>query len=508
MSEEKTQVSEHPRKTPSGDYTQVRAHPRRINRRKMSEEEKVEYARARQEVAQAWRDIARSETDDTDIVLVDKFEDLNTQHQMLSLAIMSDVPVLLHGPTATGKTTVLKSIAESIGFGLAKFFPHRYEANDMAGLPATVDFVDEEGKKDWELRHMAVQWAKQVAGGNHIVLIDEVLRADERVQGALMGMIDDHGLPEAGIQFGPGVRLVGATNPTTYDAGSYDIIPPLQRRFLNIGWPADIEGMKTFVDHNYWEVFDGLIQPPNQEEFIAGYHKWRSLTSGFINSAGRIHLHNEPSEEQAASQKKNAEMNDLDPGMGWPNMDNWKKVWRMLAVADHVGATEDTYIQILNCALGEGTAQEFWTYQRNLDLPNIDAIIADPSSFKGVEREDQAFIVANQLTDRLRDGGDGKTLSAVFDILDKINESHMDIAIPKQQMLTEWFMTDRAEGGQRFADAPPDFMKKLLERADKYMDSLDSAGLGFMSKNKKEQSEEEQLMNYSFGVDEKIRYGN
>lgn len=512
MSEEKiSQVSPHARETPSGNVTQVKAHSRRIfNKRKMTEEEKAEYARQRADIAQAWRDIAPSETEDTDLMATEDFQDLNTQNQMLAVAVMSGVPPLLHGATATGKTTALSTLADSIGFGLLKFFPHRYEANDMAGLPATVDEMNEEGKKEWALRHFPVQWAKQAAGGNYIVLIDELLRANEQVQGAIMGMLDDHGLPEAGIKFGPGVRFVAATNPTTYDAGSYDIIPPLQRRFFNMGWPADIDGMKDFVDHNYWEVFDGLIPPPSKEEFVLGYHKWRSLTSGFINANGRVHLHNEPTEEQAASQKKNAEMNDLDPGLGWPNMDAWKKVWRMLSVADHVGASDDTYIQILNCALGEGTASEFWTYQSNLDLPNINEIIADPSSFKGVEREDQAFIVANQLTDRLRDGGNGKDFAAVFEIMDKIEKTHMDIAIPKQQMLCEWFMRDQAEGTGRFADAPPDMVKRIMERADDYMEELSGAGLGFMNKNKNkgksgEEKEQEEFLNYSFDPDEDIR---
>jgi hypothetical protein len=264
--------------------------------------------------------------------------------------------------------------------------------------------------------------------------------------------------------------------------------------------------MENFINHNYWEVFDGTIDPPSQQEFMAGYQNWRSITSGFINGAGRSHIHNEPSEDQASEQKKNADMSDYDPGLGWPNMDNWKKVWRMLAVADQVGATDEARIQILNCALGVGTATEFWTYQKNLNLPNIREILEDPSKFKGGLAQDQAFIVANQLTDRVRNGGDGKTLAAAFEILDKIEKEHFDIAIPKQQMLCGWYVSDIAEGGQRYGDAPSDLMKTMMERADEYMVPMAESGLGFMNKgrSKNEDGDMHQLLNYDFDKDESL----
>ncbi len=426
-------------------------------------------------VAAGWDAIGKNVTDDALWEPVTCFADMPTHIQMLSLCLMGNVNVMLHGGTATGKTVTLKALAEIICFDLVKIFPHRYEANDMAGFPAVVGVSGEE-----QLRHMPHVWAKRTAESFTVVFVDEVSRADPRVQGAVMGFLDDNGLPEAGLYFGDGTRFVAAMNPAGYDAGSYDVVPPLLRRFLNVGWPADLDGMAKFVEGNKWVVFDSEIVPPKVEDFVAGYHRWRRITSDFVEAKGKKHLHRELSGEDT---QKSVVGGGLDPGFGWPNMDSWKQVWRLLSMADHVGCSEETKENLVYCALGQGTGREFWSYQLSKDLPNIKLLLENPENFVVPQRDDQVHSVVEGVMEHLMDFPTGETLEQVVVLFTgMLNEQH-DIVLPQLKKITQMYFADLSGGNPKnFVDVTPAVAQTLLVNSERYMESFRGAGIGgFMS---------------------------
>jgi hypothetical protein len=66
---------------------------------------------------------------------------------------------------------------------------------------------------------------------------------------------------------------------------------------------------------------------------------------------------------------------------------------RLLAAADAAKAGEEVVAALLSGCVGDGAGLEFLAWRRDLDLPDPEAVLAAPDSFKVPERGDQAFAV-------------------------------------------------------------------------------------------------------------------
>src|SRR5262249_18051492 len=80
-----------------------------------------------------------------------------------------------------------------------------------------------------------------------------------------------------------------------------------------------------------------------------------------------------------------------ESGRGWPSPRSWEAVAALLAACEGAGASEDARAALVAGAVGEGAALEFLSWLEHLDLPDPEAVLADPESFELPERSDRAF---------------------------------------------------------------------------------------------------------------------
>ena len=93
-------------------------------------------------------------------------------------------------------------------------------------------------------------------------------------------------------------------------------------------------------------------------------------------------------------------------GRGWPSPRTWEMAARLMAAGNAAGATQDARSALIRGAVGDGAGIEFLAWLVEMDLPDPEVVLADPTAFRLPERGDRAYAalaaiasaVAGQLT--------------------------------------------------------------------------------------------------------------
>lgn len=278
-------------------------------------------------------------------------------------AIASAVPVLIWGPPGVGKTAAVLTLGRRLGLPVEVVIASIREPTDFAGLPVV---------HDGEVRFAPPNWARRLAAaGKGILFLDEVSTAPPAVQAALLRVVLDRVVGD--LPLPPGVAIVAAANPPELAAGGWELSPPLANRFVHLQWRLDAgEWAENFP--NYWG------DPPAVPGLDpAVWARARAMVAGFIRS--RPHL--------LLQLPKGTEAQ----GRAWPSPRSWDAASRALAAVLQRGGQVEDAAALVAGAVGEGPGLEFIAWARELDLPDPEALLRNPASFKLPRRGDQAYAV-------------------------------------------------------------------------------------------------------------------
>jgi hypothetical protein len=84
-------------------------------------------------------------------------------------------------------------------------------------------------------------------------------------------------------------------------------------------------------------------------------------------------------------------------GQAWPSPRTWDYFSRLLAEWKCSAAKDDDLIAMAAGCLGDGVAREFVIWHRELDLPDPEELIANPSAYRHPNRGDQAYAVLSAI---------------------------------------------------------------------------------------------------------------
>lgn len=273
------------------------------------------------------------------------------------------VPVLVWGPPGVGKTAGIMALGRRLGVPVEVVVASIREPADFLGLPVVVG---------QEVRFAPPAWAQRLAStGRGILFLDEISTAPPAVQAALLRVVLDRVVGD--LELPKGVYIIAAANPPEWAAGGWDLSPPLANRFVHLDWEVDaVEWAASFSA--YWG------EPPALPNIDAGqWGKARAMVAAFIHRRPGLLLQVPKSTEQQ--------------GKAWPSPRTWDYASRILAAVWQAGgAVEDVAIGIAG-AVGHGVAMEFLAWAKEADLPDPEAVLADPDKFQLPERGDRSYAI-------------------------------------------------------------------------------------------------------------------
>jgi hypothetical protein len=237
------------------------------------------------------------------------------------------------------------------------------EPSDFAGLPIVVG----DG-----VRFAPPMWARRLADAGHgLLFLDELSTAPPAVQAALLRVVLERAVGD--LTLPDEVAVVAAANPPEQAADGWDLSAPLANRLCHLSWRAEPRAVADGLAGG-WAAPEVPLLPDGwqAEELLA-----RGLVAAFLHA--RPALACAPPSDPASA------------GRGWPSPRTWEMTARLMAAGNAAGTSQDARSELIRGAVGDGAGVEFLAWLVEMDLPDPEAVLADPGSFRLPERGDRAY---------------------------------------------------------------------------------------------------------------------
>jgi hypothetical protein len=343
----------------------------------------------------------------------------------LGLCLAANVPVVLWGAPGQGKTSVIAQLARDQGLHLETVIASIREPSDFAGLPV----VEAHGGA---VTLAPPRWARQVAqAGTGVVFFDEMSTAPPSVQAAMLRVAVDRVVGD--LPLPAGTRIVAAANPPGGVTEGWDLTPPLANRFCHLEWSLPAATVREGFSFG-WPAVPDPAGDGFAAAFPARFSEAKRLVGAFLG--GRPELATRVPESAA------------DAGFAFPTPRSWETAARLYAAALAARAPGPVATMLLAGAVGSIAAGEFAAYAAALDLPDPEALLADPDAYPlGGRRSDIVYAVASAIWAATAERLTADRWTACGRVLQRIAEAgHADIA----------FVTGRRWIQNRPAGALPD----------------------------------------------------
>lgn len=330
--------------------------------------------------------------------------------QALGVAIAAKAPVILWGAPGQGKTSVLEQIAADTQRMIRTVLASIREPSDFAGLPHIVD-----GKT----KLIAPDWAQDIAvEGNGILFFDEISTAPPATQAAMLRVALDRVAGD--LYLGDGVSIVAAANPPEIAADGWDLAAPMANRFCHLEWALPADVVRDGFSIGWPEVPVPQADPARLERETSDA---RVLVGAFLGARPDM---------VTVIPKSTAES-----GRAFPTPRSWEMAASLYGYATAAGVSNTARRMLIVGAIGQAAAAEFLAYIADLDLPDPEALLADPSKFEAPTRGDRVYAVGasvlaavkmNNTPERWKAAG--KVVAAIA----KANHADVAVAIGKRWM--------------------------------------------------------------------------
>jgi hypothetical protein len=337
--------------------------------------------------------------------------------EALAVAVSSGVPALLWGSPDTGKTSAVVALGEALDWPVEVVIGSIREPSDFAGLPVVID-----GSV-----HLAPpRWAQRLCAAERgLLFLDELTTAPPAVQAAMLRVILERVVGD--VTLPAGVRVVAAANPPEQAADGWELAPPLANRLVHLDWPVEAKTVARGLSVGFpVPVLAGLDERPTAAQVSSA----RAAVAAFLEVRPALVLQ-VPASSAVASR-------------GWPSPRSWEAVTKLLAGCEVSHASEEARAVLVTGAVGDGPGLEFLSWLENADLPDPDAVLADPDSFVLPERSDRAFAVLTAVVAVAIAYADTNSWDAAWRVVAKAAAGAPDVATLAARTLA----THRPEGAQ------------------------------------------------------------
>lgn len=160
--------------------------------------------------------------------------------EIVKLSIKNNIPMLITGDTGSGKSSIVKAVAQELGYDLYDLRLAGILPEDIGGLPRPQgDYYE----------YLMPKWFKERLGKPFVLFLDEINQASIQVLHALYGVVLDRMV--AGVK-NPEMRIVAACNDFKENEYVTDLMKPLRARFpVDIVHEPDKQEVKNILIKKY-----------------------------------------------------------------------------------------------------------------------------------------------------------------------------------------------------------------------------------------------------------------
>ncbi|MGW1060821.1 AAA family ATPase [Micromonospora rubida] len=324
----------------------------------------------------------------------------NAQLEALTLAVAADLPVLLWGEPGIGKTAALTQLAASLDLPLTTVIASVHEPSDFSGLPVVGDDPATQGvpmaPPDWAVR--------LVRAGRGLLFLDELSTAPPAVQAALLRLVLERRVGARRLP--PEVRIVAAANPRSSAADGWELSPPLANRFVHLQWAYDHQVVVRGLGGTWATAPLPQLDPSRLPEAVAFA---RRAVCGLLTARPAL-VHRLPNTEARR-------------GGAWPSPRTWEMTLRLVAFATAAGTSREVLSMLVRGAVGDGPGLELLASLDRMDLPDPEALLADPEGADLPERGDLRQTVLDAVVEAVRQRPDRSRWDAAWTVLVRAMET-------------------------------------------------------------------------------------
>jgi hypothetical protein len=330
-------------------------------------------------------------------------DDYQATYHAVGVCMGARVPVILWGPPGQGKTSVIKDLAEGQGRALEIIMASIREPQDFAGLPVVAD---------GDMRLVPPDWAKRLsADGNGILFLDEVNTAPPSVQAALLRVSLDRVAGDCHL--GDGTSVVAAANPPEIAADGWDLAPPLANRFCHLSWELPVSVVQAGFGGR-WPRYPVRVADPDEHSRAGGLE--HIAVGAFLTARPEL-LTVVP--DSTAGQ-----------GRAFPTPRSWDMLATLLAWSRAASQHAEVDRILARGCVGQGAAAEYLVFRDNLDLPDPEAVLADPEGTPIPRRPDKVYVLLGGTMHALRRGVDEQRWNAMGTVLERVARAgHDDLSV-------------------------------------------------------------------------------
>ncbi len=290
--------------------------------------------------------------------------------EAVAIAVQVGQPVLVWGNPGEGKTQMIQQVAGQLERPCEVVIGSIREPVDFSGLPV---------RTDSGVSFAPPRWAQRcVEEPMTVVFLDELTTAPPSVQAAMLRVVLDREVGD--LTLPSSVSIVAAANPPDVAAGGDDLASPLANRFCHLDWEAELNDWLGGMMRGWFPHASPIVP----DDFSTELGHWRASLVGFIRARPSL-LRQFPADL-------------IDQGRAWPSPRSWDIAHRLGAAASAAGANRRVIERLVAGSVGAGPAEEFLRYERDVDLPDPELLLADPAAAVLPDKPDLALAVLAAIT--------------------------------------------------------------------------------------------------------------